>query len=147
MALTLGGHCRIQIVISRFVYSYEQAFKRRLDQDVVRRPFSFASAYALISEGHVRVDVFYTKFTKKRKAVSNSIGSMILGIPLCLVILGTGMWGKGSSLNSPLLSFEVYQQGFWHVCQIHHGRVFNCFCTINVGSIYRLLSKQRCHYP
>ena len=22
------------------------------------------------------------------------------------------MWGKGSSLNSPLLSFEIYQQGF-----------------------------------
>ena len=24
----------------------------------------------------------------------------------------TGMWTKGSSLNSPLLSFEVYQQGY-----------------------------------
>ena len=28
------------------------------------------------------------------------------------MILLTGMWYKGSSLNSPLLSFEVYQQGF-----------------------------------
>tara|TARA_B100000029_G_scaffold24132_1_gene23810 strand:+ start:1164 stop:2198 length:1035 start_codon:yes stop_codon:yes gene_type:complete len=101
-----------QIVISRFVYSYEQAFMGDLVRMWYAGLFLFASAYALISEGHVRVDVFYTKFTKKRKAVSNSIGSMILGIPLCLVILGTGMWGKGSSLNSPLLSFEVYQQGF-----------------------------------
>jgi hypothetical protein len=26
--------------------------------------------------------------------------------------LTTGMWGKGSSLNNPLLSFEVSQQGY-----------------------------------
>ena len=28
------------------------------------------------------------------------------------VILLTGMWVRGSSLNGPLLVFEIYQQGF-----------------------------------
>ena len=74
--------------------------------------FLFASSYALVNEGHVRVDVLYSRFKDRAKAYSNAVGCLLLGIPLCWIILMTGMWGKGSSLNSPLLSFEVYQQGF-----------------------------------
>ena len=43
--------------------------------------FLFASAYALIHEGHVRVDVLYTSFSESKKAWTNTIGSSILGIP------------------------------------------------------------------
>ncbi|MBS1256861.1 MAG: hypothetical protein MAG581_02689 [Deltaproteobacteria bacterium] len=102
----------LQIVISRFVYSYEQAFMGDLVRMWYAALFLFASSYALITEGHVRVDVLYSRFTAKTQAISNAAGCLLLGVPLCWVILTTGMWGKGSSLNSPLLSFEVYQQGF-----------------------------------
>jgi TRAP-type mannitol/chloroaromatic compound transport system permease small subunit len=101
-----------QIVISRFVYSYEQAFMGDLVRMWYAALFLFASSYALITEGHVRVDVLYSRFKAKTKALSNAIGCIILGAPLCWVILSTGMWGRGSSLNSPLLSFEIYQQGY-----------------------------------
>ncbi|HCK75669.1 MAG TPA: hypothetical protein DHW07_00830 [Gammaproteobacteria bacterium] len=100
------------IVISRFVYSYEQPFQGDLVRFWYAGLFLFASAYALVTEGHVRVDVLYTNFSKKGKAWANTIGVIVLGLPLCWIILITGMWGKGSSLNSPLLSFEIYQQGF-----------------------------------
>ena len=100
------------IVISRFVFSYEQPFQGDLVRFWYAGLFLFASAYALVTEGHVRVDVLYTNFSKKGKAWANSVGVIILGLPLCWSILVTGMWGKGSSLNSPLHSFEIYQQGF-----------------------------------
>lgn len=100
------------IVISRFVYSYEQAFQGDLVRFWYAGLFLFASAYALLTEGHVRVDVLYTNFSKRGKAWANTFGILLLGLPLCWIILTTGMWGKGSSLNSPLLSFEIYQQGF-----------------------------------
>ena len=74
--------------------------------------FLFSSAYGMVSGGHVRVDVLYSVFTKRNKAISNTVGSIILGIPLCWTILLTGMWTQGSSLNGPLLSFEIYQQGY-----------------------------------
>ena len=73
--------------------------------------FLFASSYALIHEGHVRVDVLYTGFSESKKAWTNTIGSSILGIPLCLCIIFLGMSSKASIINSPLLSFEVTQQG------------------------------------
>ena len=101
-----------QIVISRFVFSYEQAFMGDLVRFWYAALFLFASAYALVDEGHVRVDVFYARFSLRGKAWANLFGSVLLGMPLCWVILTTGMWGKGSSINSPLLSFEISQSGF-----------------------------------
>ena len=101
-----------QIVISRFVYSYEQAFMGDLVRMWYAALFLFSSSYALITEGHVRVDVFYSGFKTKTKALSNAIGCVLLGLPLCWAILSTGMWVRGSSLNGPLLVFEIYQQGF-----------------------------------
>jgi TRAP-type mannitol/chloroaromatic compound transport system permease small subunit len=100
------------IVITRFIFSYEQAFMGDLVRFWYAALFLFGSAYALIAEGHVRVDVLYTHFSARGKAWANGVGSIVMGVPLCWVILTTGMWGKGSSLNNPLLSFEVSQQGY-----------------------------------
>lgn len=102
----------VQIVISRFVFSYEQAFMGDLVRFWYAALFLFGSAHALVHDGHVRVDVLYVHFSKRGQAWSNSLGSALLGLPLCWVILGTGMAGKGSSINSPLLSFEISQSGY-----------------------------------
>ena len=47
-----------------------------------------------------------------RKAFFDSIGCVFLGMPICWVILMQGMGGRGNSINSPLLSFEVSQSGY-----------------------------------
>jgi len=100
------------IVVTRFVFSYEQAYMG----DVVRfwyaGLFLFASAYTLVEEGHVRVDVLYAGFNRRKKALFDSIGCLFLGMPICWVILMQGMGGRGNSINSPLLSFEVSQSGY-----------------------------------
>jgi len=99
------------IVITRFIFSYEQAFMGDLVRFWYGALFLFASSHALIHEGHVRVDVLYTNFSDKTRAWTNTIGSFLFGIPLCLIILFLGMSSKASIINSPLLSFEVTQQG------------------------------------
>ena len=70
------------IVLSRFIFNYEQAFQGDLVRFWYAALYLFASAYALMHEGHVRVDVLYTGFSEKRKAWTTSIGSLVLGIPL-----------------------------------------------------------------
>ena len=99
------------IVLSRFIFEYEQAFQGDLVRFWYSALYLFASAYALIHEGHVRVDVLYTGFNERKKAWTNSIGSLLLGIPLCLIILFLGMGGKASIINGPVISFEITQQG------------------------------------
>ena len=101
-----------QIVISRFVFSYEQPFMGDLVRFWYAALFLFASAYTLVNEGHVRVDVFYSRFRGQTKALTNTVGTLLLGLPLGWVIIGTGMWDKTSSINSPLYSFEVSQSGY-----------------------------------
>ena len=99
------------IVLSRFIFEYEQAFQGDLVRFWYSALYLFASAYALIHEGHVRVDVLYTGFSERKKAWTNSIGSLILGIPLCLIVLFLGMGGRASIINGPVISFEITQQG------------------------------------
>ena len=99
------------IVLSRFIFEYEQAFQGDLVRFWYSALYLFASAYALMHEGHVRVDVLYTGFSERKKAWTNSMGSLLLGIPLCLSVLFLGMSNKASIINGPVISFEVTQQG------------------------------------
>jgi TRAP-type mannitol/chloroaromatic compound transport system permease small subunit len=102
----------LQIVIARFIFSYEQAFMGDLVRFWYAALFLFASAYTLTEEGHVRVDVLYAGFSERGKAWTNTIGCLLLGLPLCWIILIMGMAGRATVINSPLLSFETSQSGF-----------------------------------
>ncbi|MEM8743938.1 MAG: TRAP transporter small permease subunit [Pseudomonadota bacterium] len=100
------------IVITRFIFSYEQAFMADLVRFWYAALFLFASAYTLLEEGHVRVDVLYSTFSERTKGLVNAWGSVLLGISLCAVIMFYGMDGKSTVINGPLLVFETTQTGF-----------------------------------
>jgi len=100
------------IVIGRFILSYEQAFMADLVRFWYAALFLFASAYTLLEEGHVRVDVFYAGMRPRTKGYVNAVGSLILGMTLCAVILYIGMGGAQNAINAPMLSYEVTQAGF-----------------------------------
>ena len=101
-----------QIVLARFIFSYEQAFMGDLVRFWYAALFLFASAYTLIEEGHVRVDILYAGMSERKKAWTNVLGTLFLGVPLCWIILVSGMWDKSNLINAPLLSFEVTQSGY-----------------------------------
>jgi len=100
------------IVLTRFVFSYEQAYMGDLVRFWYAALFLFASAYTLMEGGHVRVDVLYARMGNRKKAWVNAIGSLLLGLPVCWTILHYGVGTPQSSLISPILSFEVSQSGY-----------------------------------
>jgi TRAP-type mannitol/chloroaromatic compound transport system permease small subunit len=73
--------------------------------------FLFASAYTLFEEGHVRVDVIYAGLSDRAKALVNAWGSYLLGVSTASSIIFIGFNGKASIINSPLLVFEITNQG------------------------------------
>ncbi len=117
---TLGFHwlallivvAELAIVITRFIFSYEQAFMGDLVRFWYAALFLFASAYTLLHEGHVRVDVFYAGLARRTKGRVNTIGAVVFGMALCWTILIIGFKGKASIIYGPLASFEVSQSGF-----------------------------------
>ena len=109
---TLIVFAELLIVITRFVFSYEQAFMGDLVRFWYAALFLFASAYTLFEDGHVRVDVFYAGFSPKGKGMVNAVGSILLGLTLCWTIIAIGFGGKAAIINSPVMNFEVSQSGF-----------------------------------
>jgi len=102
----------LQIVVSRFVFSYEQAFMGDMVRFWYGGLFLFSSAYTLVEEGHVRVDVLYSGFKDKTKGLVNAVGALLLGLPLCWVILVIGLGQSTAIITSPILRLEVSQSGF-----------------------------------
>lgn len=100
------------IVFTRFIFSYEQAFMADLVRFWYAALFLFASAYTLLEEGHVRVDVLYSAFDERTKGLVNAVGSVLLGISLCVVIMMYGMSSRAAVINGPLLLFETTPTGF-----------------------------------
>lgn len=48
--------------------------------------FMLGAAYTLKADGHVRVDIFYQKFSSKGKALVNLFGTLFLLLPVCIFI-------------------------------------------------------------
>ncbi len=99
------------IVITRFVFSYEQALMGDLVRYWYAALFLFASAYTLFDEGHVRVDVLYAGFRQSTRGFFNALGCTLLGMSTCWVILLIGLSDKQSIINAPIMNFEITQTG------------------------------------
>jgi TRAP-type mannitol/chloroaromatic compound transport system permease small subunit len=102
---------QLMIVFLRFVFSYEQALMGDLVRYWYAALFLFASAYTLFDEGHVRVDVFYAGFSRRKRGIVNAVGSIVLGVTTGALILALGLNGKTAIINAPVASFEITQTG------------------------------------
>jgi len=99
------------IVISRFVFSYEQALMGDLVRYWYAALFLFASAYTLFDEGHVRVDVVYANLGLSRRGAVNTLGTIFLGRTTACVIIMISFNGPQSIVNAPVKNFEISQSG------------------------------------
>ena len=95
------------IVMFRFMFSYEQLYMTDLVRFWYAAMFLLGCAYTLRQDGHVRVDVFYTGFSRRTKGLVNAIGTLLLGMPFSWLILIVGTSGKTGVINSALLTYEI----------------------------------------
>jgi TRAP-type mannitol/chloroaromatic compound transport system permease small subunit len=59
--------------------------------------FMLGAAYTLKHGGHVRVDIFYQKFTPRTRAWVDLLGTLLLLFPVCLYILFSSLEYVGAS--------------------------------------------------
>ncbi len=53
--------------------------------------FLIGGAYTLLDDEHIRIEVFYTKFSKRQKAVADIIGYLIFFFPVLIILLYSGV--------------------------------------------------------
>lgn len=79
-------------VIARYLFNTSKAWTIELEWHLFALIFLFGAGYAMKHDRHVRVDLFYSRFSPRDKALVNLIGGVIFLIPWCLLIIYSA-WG------------------------------------------------------
>lgn len=74
-------------VISRHFFNEADAWRGELEWHLFALIFLLGAGYAFKHNRHVRVDLFYAKYSKKDKALTNLAGAILFLIPWCIVII------------------------------------------------------------
>lgn len=77
-------------VISRYFFRYSSIAMQEMEWHLFSLSFIIGMSYALKSNSHVRVDIFYDKMKPKNKAIINIFGSLFFILPFSLVLICGG---------------------------------------------------------
>ncbi|MDN5203521.1 TRAP transporter small permease subunit [Fulvivirgaceae bacterium BMA10] len=86
-------------VIMRYLFNQSAAWIFELEWHLFAAIFLIGAAFTLKHDRHVRVDVFYSRFSVKQKAWVNLVGTLIFLIPFCLVIIDASLKFVGNSFR------------------------------------------------
>jgi len=75
--------------LSRYLFHEGSVALQELEWHIFDVVFLVGLSYALKSDEHVRVDIFYSHFSPKTKAVVNLISMLFLVIPFSLMVIYT----------------------------------------------------------
>ena len=85
------------IVVGRYVFGVNSIALQESVLYLHASLFMLGAAYTLLLDKHVRVDIFYSKASKKAQAWIDALGLLLLLIPSMLVLL---YWSWPSVVNS-----------------------------------------------
>ena len=74
-------------VIVRYIFRESSVAFQEIEWHLFAILFLVGSSYTLKIDDHVRVDIFYTKFSEEKKALVNFVGSILFLIPFCLMAI------------------------------------------------------------
>jgi TRAP-type mannitol/chloroaromatic compound transport system permease small subunit len=92
-------------LIMRYVFKAGSIWIQEAEWHLFAANFMLAASWTLLNNGHVRVDLFYVKFSPKAKAWVDLAGSILFLLPYCVLIVYSSipfvsdswMIGEGSS--------------------------------------------------
>ena len=74
-------------VLAQKIFHYSAAWVSEIEWHLFSLIFLFGAGYALRHGKHVRVDLFYEKFSKKEKALVNFWGTVLFLLPWCMTVI------------------------------------------------------------
>ena len=86
--------------IMRYFFSSGSIALQEMEWHLFAMVFLFGIAYALKEDGHVRVDVFYDRYSPRLKAMVNIGGTALLLLPLSVLVIEGSVWYVQEAYNS-----------------------------------------------
>ena len=74
-------------VVMRRFFDVADAWRGELEWHLFALIFLIGAGYAFKHDRHVRVDLFYAKYSKREKAGTDLIGALVFLIPWCILII------------------------------------------------------------
>jgi len=74
-------------VLTRYILKNSSVAVQELEWHVFSLLFLISAAYSLKHDKHVRVDVFYSRFSARKKAWVDFLGSLLFLIPFCCIVI------------------------------------------------------------
>lgn len=93
------------VVVLRYVFGINYIFMQESITYMHGAVFLLAGGYALLTDDHVRVDIFYREASPRRKALIDLFGTYLLLLPVCLLLIWTASpyvansWAVGEGSN------------------------------------------------
>ncbi|MDZ7748192.1 MAG: TRAP transporter small permease subunit [Halofilum sp. (in: g-proteobacteria)] len=87
----------LAVVIMRYGFSFGRIWIQEIVTYLHAAVFMLGAAYTLQHRGHVRVDIFYQRFSPRRRALVDFLGTLLLLMPVAVFILA---WSLGFVANS-----------------------------------------------
>ena len=76
-------------VITRYFLKNSSVAVQELEWHLFAIMFLLGAAYTLRDDGHVRVDLFYSRFSPKTQAIINLTGTLLFLIPFSIMVIYT----------------------------------------------------------
>lgn len=74
-------------VVTRYLFNHSSVALQELEWHLFAALFLLAAGYTLKHDAHVRIDLFYSKFSEKKKDLIDLLGTIIFLIPFCVVVI------------------------------------------------------------
>jgi TRAP-type mannitol/chloroaromatic compound transport system permease small subunit len=78
-------------VFTRYVLRNSSVAVQELEWHIFAIIFLLGAGYTLKLDNHVRVDVLYSRFTPKARALVNLIGTLVFLLPFCVLVVKTSL--------------------------------------------------------
>ena len=109
------------IVVLRYLFNIGFIWMQELVRFFYAAVFLICAAYTLAEDAHVRVDIFYSKLSIKKKYIVNLIGSIIFLMPVCFItfyysysyVLNSWMQLEGSLEERGLHAVFIMKTFIW----------------------------------
>ena len=96
---------QFSVVVLRYVFGLNYIFMQESSTYMHGAVFLLAGGYALLTDDHVRVDIFYRGASPRRKALIDLAGTYLFLVPVCLLLIWTASpyvarsWAVGEGSN------------------------------------------------
>jgi TRAP-type mannitol/chloroaromatic compound transport system permease small subunit len=119
-------------VMMRYLFRNSSVGMQEMEWHLFAVIFLFGIGIALKDEGHVRVDFLFDRFSKRKKAIVNILGTLFFLMPFALLILT----GSFEYVNDAYITQEISEDpgGLpyrWLIKgMIPLSFIFLCFCAV-----------------